>query len=260
MLSDEASCRACGCNARPTIVGQLAPTHPGPFHKDSFRLLHCLECDVIYLDPPPDEDDLKALYEVGTQFDDAIYTDPSRVKEILTYIEDAARRHDLLPAGGRLLEVGAGLAWMSRVAKKLERNVTTFAQDVSTEARDACPWVDHFHIGPLSTLAAGSFDAVSMTHVIEHVVEPQKVLAEVSSRLRPGGKVFVTAPHRPKGWQPDQGLGPWLEYSYLHVPAHIHYFSDRWFRMEAPRHGLRVAHWESFHDDGQAFELLLVRD
>jgi SAM-dependent methyltransferase len=260
MLADEVSCRACGSGARPTVVGEVAPTHPGPFHRDSFRLLHCADCDVVYLDPAPVPDDLRTLYEVGTQFDDAVYTDPSRVSEILAYLESAARRHDLLPAGGRLLEVGAGLAWMSRVAKKLERNVTTCAQDVTTEARDACPWVDHFHIGPLSTLGAGSFDTVSMTHVIEHVVEPRSVLADVSSRLTRGGKIFVTAPYRPKGWQPDQGLVPWLEYSYLHIPAHIHYFSERWFQMEAPRHGLKVTHWESFHDDHQAFELLLVRE
>ena len=86
-----------------------------------------------------------------------------------------------------------------------------------------------------------------------------RLLGEIASRLVPGGKLFVTAPYRPRGWRPGQGLDAWTSYSYLHVPAHVTYFSKKWFEQVAPRHGLRVVHWDASHEDGQAFELVLQR-
>jgi hypothetical protein len=96
-----------------------------------------------------------------------------------------------------------------------------------------------------------------MTHVIEHLVDPQAMLADVAARLGKGGRLFVTAPFRPTGWRPGDGLAPWLTYSYLHVPAHVTYFSREWFDQIAPRHGLEVVHWDASHEEGQAFELVL---
>jgi hypothetical protein len=43
------------------------------------------------------------------------------------------------------------------------------------------------------------------------------------------------------------------------VPAHVTYFSRKWFEQMAPRHGLAVAHWDASHENGQAFELVLRR-
>ena len=254
-------CRACGRRARLHRLGEFPPTHPGAFHTRHFELVHCASCDVVYLDPAPTADDLRALYEDSVQFSDPHYTDPERIKAILDYYGNAVRGLGLLPPpGGRVLEIGAGLAWVSRACKDLESRVTTVAQDVSAECASACDWVDHYHVGTLATLKEHeAFHLASMTHVIEHLVDPAAMLGEIASRLAPGGKLFVTAPYRPSHWRPNDGAEAWRKYSYLHVPAHVTYFSRRWFNHVAPRHGLRVAHWDATHEDGQAFELVLVK-
>jgi len=254
-------CRACGRRARLRTLGDVAPTHPGPFHVDRFALIHCPRCDVVYLDPAPTAEDLRRLYQESTQFDDPLYDDPVRVSQILAYFDNAIRRLRLLPRrGGRVLEVGAGLAWMSRACKSLRPEVVTVAQDVSAEAAARCDGVDRYHVGPLATLdERAPFDLASMTHVIEHLVEPAAMLGEIAARLAPGGRLFVTAPYRPTGWRARAGIAGWQDYSYLHVPAHVTYFSRAWFERMAPQHRLRAEHWNARHEDGQAFELVLKR-
>lgn len=255
-------CRACRRRSRRLrALGSVAPTHHGRFDSAHFALVHCARCDVVYLDPAPTAHDLHVLYEESEQFSDAHYTEPAQVAKILDYYGDAVTRLELLPPdGGRVLEVGAGLAWVSRACKQLAAAVETVAQDVSTECADACTWVDRYHVGPVSSLPVdGDFALASMTHVIEHLVDPAAMLGEIASRLAPRGKLFVTAPYRPSGWCADDGIAKWMEYSYLHVPAHVTYFSRAWFDLVAPRHGLAVAHWDASHEDGQAFELVLAK-
>jgi len=93
--------------------------------------------------------------------------------------------------------------------------------------------------------------------VIEHLVDPQAMLLKLAPRLSPDGRMLITAPYRPSGWQPTQGLAPWLAYSYLHVPAHVSYLSRRWFELTAARAGLELLHWDASSEDGQAFEVVL---
>ena len=255
---DLGPCRLCGEHGTST-VGPVAPTHGGKFHTDAFVLQHCSRCGVVYLDPLPTSDDLKLLYEESEQFTDVHYTDPIQVGRILDYYSTALRNLRLLPdGGGRVLEVGAGLAWVSRACKKVNPEIETVAQDVSNECAQACPWVDRYFIGPIDALPdAGAFDLISLTHVIEHLADPAAMLRKLGALLAPKGKLFITAPFRPSKWRPADGIAPWLKYSYLHVPAHITYFSRRWFSQQERHCGLSVLAWDDTHEDGQAFELVL---
>lgn len=217
---------------------------------------------MVYLDPLPTANDLRVLYEESEQFSDPHYTDPDQVSRILDYYGEAVRALGLLDTpGARVLEVGAGLAWVSRACKMVDPRVLTVAQDVSSECANACAWVDTYNVGTLAAIGDHEpFQLASMTHVIEHLADPAAMLGEIAARLAPGGKLFITAPFRPAGWQPAHGIKGWSEYSYLHVPAHITYFSRRWFEREAPRHAFNIIHWNATHEDGQAFELVLRKN
>ncbi|HEY2394779.1 MAG TPA: class I SAM-dependent methyltransferase [Rudaea sp.] len=251
-------CRLCGKRGTSRI-GPVAATHHGKFHTDAFSLRHCPHCGVVYLDPLPTAGDLKVLYEESEQFSGAHYTDAVQVARILDYYSTALRNLQLLPnGGGRVLEVGAGLAWVSRACKAANPTVETVAQDVSNECVQNCPWVDRYFIGPVEALQdAGRFDLISLTHVIEHLADPAAMLRRLSTLLVPNGKLFITAPFRPSKWKASDGIAAWNKYSYLHVPAHITYFSRRWFEQQKALNGLTVVAWDDSHEDGQAFELVL---
>lgn len=256
------SCPLCGqARARIARLGDLAPTQAGAFHVERFGMRHCAECDVLFIEPRPSPKDLGVMYQASDQFSDATYTDPERVSAILDYMKSAVRDRGIMPrTGERVLEIGAGWAWMCRAVKDLEPGVETVAQDVTGEVATRCAWVDRYFVGPMEDLdEAEPFALISLTHVIEHLVEPAAMLARLSKRLGPAGHLFITGPYRPKGWLPSHGLEPWRSYPYLHVPAHVSYLSKTWFEQQAERCGLVLQSWDPTHDDSQAFEAVLIR-
>jgi 2-polyprenyl-3-methyl-5-hydroxy-6-metoxy-1,4-benzoquinol methylase len=245
-----------------SLIGPIDVTQSGNFSRKTYQLMHCQDCDVVWLDPKPTEADLRAMYEDGEQFSDATYTDPERVKLVLEYMGGCITHRRLLPEkDGAVLEIGAGLSWMSRAAKLARTDVRTVAQDVTKEVAEHCTWVDHYYVGHMEEMPGDErFDLISLTHVIEHLLDPRAMMALLSKRLKNGGAIFITAPYRPIGWKAGDGIEAWQKYSYLHVPAHIGYLSERFYRNvceDLP--GLSLEYWDASHEEGQAYEVVLRR-
>lgn len=256
----EADCRyCCLAAAGHWNLGRVATTHPGPFERSEYHLMQCTCCDVVYLDPLPTTADLDRLYLQSDQFSAPIYSDPVKADRLVAYYGRRLKRLGLLPGPPALtLEVGAGLAWVSRAIKREARGVETWAQDPSPECARKCPWVDVYEVGPIEAIdPLPRFALISLTHVIEHVPDPNQFLGEIARRLQPAGSIFMTAPFRPAGWKPGGSLAAWRDYSYLHVPAHIAYLSRAWLERAATHAGLELVHWEDNHDGHQAFEAVL---
>ena len=255
-----ADCRYClRADAAHWDIGEVGTTHAGPFERSQYRLLQCTHCDVVYLEPRPTAADLDRLYLQSDQFSAPTYSDPANADRLVAYYGRRLERLGLLPVpGSTTLEVGAGPAWVSRAIKGRVQAVETWAQDPSAECAEACPWVDRYEVGPIEVIdATPGFTLISLTHVIEHVLDPNAFLGELAGRLLPGGSIFLTAPFRPAGWRRGGGIAPWRDYSYLHVPAHIAYLSRPWLVRAATRAGLQLVHWEQAHDGHQAFEAVL---
>jgi SAM-dependent methyltransferase len=75
-------------------------------------------------------------------------------------------------------------------------------------------------------LPDGCLDGILCTEVLEHVTDPMAVLKEFSRLLRPGGKLFLTAP----------------QVSALHMEPYHFYggFTHFWYRHWLPQHGFVV--------------------
>jgi len=257
-------CPACGARwTNLQRLGTVAVTQDGHFSRDRFGLVHCRRSDLVYLDPLPEPGDFAEMYG-GAQFGSDEYTSERRVAAMLEYYETCIGRHFRVAGFPRfrLLEIGAGLAWVSRALKRVAPESVTHAQDVSTECAVQCPWVDEYTVGSVEDVAGrrpGPYQAISLTHVIEHLPDPVATLGVLATLLDERGVILVTAPHRPSSWTVEQGIGPWLVYSYLHVPAHITYFSEKGLAEAAAKAGLEMRFWEASSEEGQAFEAVLGR-
>lgn len=259
--------RACplGCPGPGSALGALDKTVGFALSRERYTLTRCGCGQLLYLSPAPSSEDLRAMYVDHAQFGDE-YTDPKRVDAILTYIGqcfDRLAKRQGWPGGSpvRVLEVGAGLAWMCRAAKARAAANVTVAQDVSPEAVSSCPWVDHYVQGEVDdarVAAHGPYQVISLTHVIEHLTDPLAILARCRKVLAPDGVIFITAPHRPRDWR-DGDLEAWRRYSYNHVPAHIQYFSEGSMARLAAAIGCELAYWSHQHEGGEAFEAWLTR-
>jgi SAM-dependent methyltransferase len=140
---------------------------------------------------------------------------------------------------GRLLDVGAGSGWLVAHMNALGWQAEGVDFDPKSVALAREQGLT-MHLGSLleQRFAESSFDAVSMSHSIEHVHDPVDWLAEARRILRPGGRLALATPNTR---------------SLLHQR-----FREHWFALDPPRHlhlfnraaleqALRKAGFERFH-------------
>ncbi len=151
---------------------------------------------------------------------------------------------------GRLLDVGCGSGDFLVRMKKAGWDVHGIEPDPEAVRVAHAKLGDCVLLGTVdhSSLGEGSFDAVTLHHVVEHAYDPIGLLRRCGRLLKPGGRLALVTPnidsmgHRLFG-QAWRGLEP---------PRHIHLFSIRTLRKLAAlsrlevkvlRTSSRSAHW-----------------
>jgi 2-polyprenyl-3-methyl-5-hydroxy-6-metoxy-1,4-benzoquinol methylase len=254
-----------GCGKPGRALGELEKTVSFALSRDRYTLAQCGCGDLVYLSPPPNGADLRAMYVENIQFEGFADAGEVRIGDTLGYVGQCfdrlvAARMRVPGRPIRVLEIGAGPSWMCRVAKMRDPGHVTVAQDISPEAVKTTPWVDHYVQEEASSRqfdALGPFEIISLTHVIEHLVDPLEMIRRCRELLAHDGLLFITAPHRPGAWRGDN-FDAWTAYRYNHTPAHIQYFSQRSMGSMAARAGCELEYWTHHHEGGEAFEAWLA--
>jgi 2-polyprenyl-6-hydroxyphenyl methylase/3-demethylubiquinone-9 3-methyltransferase len=126
----------------------------------------------------------------------------------LAFIRDALDAHwggdveDAKPLAGRsALDVGCGAGLLCEPLARLGANVT--GVDAAPEniaaarAHAAGSGLDvDYRAGELASLGLGKFDLVTCLEVIEHVADKPAFVAQLASRLAPGGLMVLSTPNR----------------------------------------------------------------
>jgi SAM-dependent methyltransferase len=69
-----------------------------------------------------------------------------------------------------------------------------------------------------------SFDLITITHVLEHIRDPQEMLTRCARLLRPGGIIAIAVPNL-NSWQARLTREKWF---HLDLPRHLWHFSETW--------------------------------
>jgi len=128
-----------------------------------------------------------------------------------------ARRHG--QRGGRLLEIGSGLG---HLVGQLEDSFETYGMDLNHWAvKESKAVVDETALQTASAeeipFADGSFGVVIIKHIVEHLPNPEKAIAEIGRVTAPGGILILATPNLDSLLKPVKGEN-WIGYQ---DPTHI---------------------------------------
>ncbi|MCX7181043.1 MAG: class I SAM-dependent methyltransferase, partial [Proteobacteria bacterium] len=125
---------------------------------------------------------------------------------------------------GTLLEIGCGNGDRLALLRDLGWTVSGIEPDAGAAQLASAKGLNVLSatLQP-GALPAASFDAILMSHVIEHVPDPQETISECHRLLRPGGVLVMLTPN-------TESLGHrWFGRNWLHLdpPRHLYVFNSR---------------------------------
>lgn len=164
-----------------------------------------------------------------------------RIPPIREECEEPTRSLDG-PPRGILLDVGCGDGFYLGVMRTLGWDVRGLEPDAAAVSVARARGFEVVE-GALEEVAlpADAYDAITMSHVIEHVVEPLRALESARRALKPGGVLLLATPNSESRGHSRFGAS-WY---HLDPPRHLHLFNVRNLEACVTRAGLEVARWRT---------------
>ena len=101
-------------------------------------------------------------------------------------------------------EVGCGTGFVLTGIRETFPGKRLVGSDIFTDglafAKARLPDVDLYQMDARSIPFADEFDVIGAFDVLEHLVEDNRALTQMSNAVRPGGGLLVTVPHQPYLW------------------------------------------------------------
>jgi SAM-dependent methyltransferase len=160
---------------------------------NSYRVLQCLNCSLVFVDPLPDPCFL------ADHYDASYYADWStrQLRQRMAMWRKRLLRLNRHQRPGRLLDVGCAEGTFLQLARDSGWDVQ--GTELSPYAADKAARVLGIPVFDGDLCDAGfedeSFDAVTLWHVLEHVMDPRGYLTEVRRVLKKTGLLVIAVPN-----------------------------------------------------------------
>lgn len=142
-----------------------------------------------------------------------------------------------------VLDIGCGRGVMLRAI--LDLGYVAHGVEISEEAAAGVDPRADVRIAP-DLYEAGyetnSMDAVIMWHVLEHLPQPGRTIAEIRRILRPGGRLILAVPNY-DSWQSRWAGADWF---HLDLPRHLYHFTPDTLTLLLRRHGFAKQSFNHF--------------
>jgi 2-polyprenyl-3-methyl-5-hydroxy-6-metoxy-1,4-benzoquinol methylase len=192
-----------------------------------FQLSGCQACHSLFIDPLPGDEEIASFYpaQYWWSSSSSLLKTLERtyrriaLRDHVAFIMKAARSLPADQGAVRLLDVGCGNGTLLNLMKGRGLDVLGF--DSSAQASEIAKRENGVEVkvgARLQDMAfpAGSFDLVTLFHVMEHVTDPRGLLVEIRRILRPQGRIVLQVPNI-ESWQ-------------------FRLFGARWYGLDIPRH------------------------
>ena len=180
-------------------------------------IVRCDDCGHMQLDVFPSESTLMGLYEDAASVD---YVEEEAGQRLTARI--ALERIERWVPRGRLLDLGCWVGFL--LAEARDRGWETVGVEPSAFAAEYARsrlgldvrQEDLFE----ADLPEGSFDAIVLGDVLEHLIDPGAALDRIAGLLAPGGVVYLALPDAGSALARRMGARWWSV-----LPTHVQYFT-----------------------------------
>jgi SAM-dependent methyltransferase len=214
-------------------------------HKE-FHIYRCESCGTGFLNRPPHEQWLQAIYQYsGQALTQAITLDDvlTRETEFPNCKLDAERMSYQadwfnISGFGKALDIGSGFGFYTQALRKLGyRTVSINPGEYENEVFRNLNGDEPLAVMFEDYQPSGRFGVVMMSQVLEHLLEPDQAIKKVAGLLAPGGVLACAVPNY------DSFLVKLLgtkDNACLWVPEHVNYFTGEGLKALVERNGFSV--------------------
>lgn len=233
------ACPVCASTAINPLLTAKDYTVSG----EDFVIWQCNQCTLRFTQDVPDADSIGPYY----QSDDYIsHTNTSKglvnqlYQKVRTYtLEQKAKmiQEATGQSKGTLLDVGCGTGAFLNVMKKKGWATTGLEPDAATRQRAKELFeLDLQDSAALFQLPSGSFDAITLWHVLEHVHDLHAYMKQLKTLLKSNGRLFIAVPN----YQSLDASIYRLHWAAYDVPRHLYHFTPKSIRSLLQQHSLQL--------------------
>jgi 2-polyprenyl-3-methyl-5-hydroxy-6-metoxy-1,4-benzoquinol methylase len=228
------ACPSCG---HPKFTNHLICTDHS-ITGESFALVKCEKCQLVFTNPRPDEDSISRYYE-----SDSYISHANKSKSLVDIIYKLVRnitlkrKHRLLRSltqENNLLDYGCGTGHFLEFMASKNWDVTGVEPNEHARGQ-ANNKTNNAVVSSLGSVK-NKFDIITAWHVIEHVHQLGDTLKALRSRLTDNGHLIIAVPNF-NSYDAQYYGDFWAAYD---VPRHLYHFSQKSFEALAFKRKLKI--------------------
>lgn len=211
--------------------------------KEEFVIWQCSQCTLRFTQDVPTEESIVPYYKSPD------YISHTNVKKgLLNNLYQRVRNYTLNQkailvmeqtgqSNGRLLDVGAGVGAFLKTMQEKGWLVQGIEPDLDARliAKEEFG-IDVNDTSSFYEIPEGSFDAITLWHVLEHIHDLHKYVEQLKRLLTPNGKLFIAVPN----YQSADANIYRLKWAAYDVPRHLYHFTPYAMDVLMQKHGLNI--------------------
>ncbi len=209
---------------------------------EDFQLVHNEELDMLETVPQPSANTLSEYYKSE---DYISHTDSKRnwFEKAYHFVRGMALKRKLtlinsFPVSGKtILDVGSGTGDFLQTAKNNSWNVYGIEPNEKARAiANSKTRNQVFNTNTLQEFESGTFDVITLWHVLEHLPNLEIEIQNLNRLLKPNGRLVIAVPNF-KSYDAKHYNAFWAAYD---VPRHLWHFSQTSISKLFSKHNLEI--------------------
>lgn len=195
--------------------------------RETFQLVECTGCGLVYTNPRPTENEMGRYYE-SEDYVSHSNTHEGLINKIYHQVKKAIKNkiallNSLHPKNKVLLDIGCGTGSFIGECKK--QGWSVLGVEPNEKARKAAIADYNIQVIEQDNLLKdkNTFSIITMWHVLEHVHQLKKRIAEIYDLLIPEGYVLIAVPNY-TSYDSQFYKNYWAAYD---VPRHLYHFAPQ---------------------------------